>query len=124
MGAIKEYFGYKMELCCGLPFVTLTETVDDWKNVLRRAEQLPQFDLAETKFMSRWCQMLLLVLQNLVQSAEGNADFGLVAANVQSHWWRFRSSLAGSLFSASLTATSRGSGTHVAKRQVHGPWSM
>ncbi|GAM23295.1 hypothetical protein SAMD00019534_064700 [Acytostelium subglobosum LB1] len=75
MSTLKSYFDYKMKTECGLPKVTMMGTVDDWKQVRQRAERLIEFDLKD-KLMSKWLDMLLPVLDNLVMSAEGKADTG------------------------------------------------
>lgn len=77
MGALQQFMGYKMELCCGLPRVSLTGTIEDWKALYTKASRLREFDL-DDKLMTKWTTMLLPVLANFVQTAEGNIDL---------EWW-------------------------------------
>ncbi|GAM23396.1 hypothetical protein SAMD00019534_065710 [Acytostelium subglobosum LB1] len=77
MSSMKNYFNYTVRTQCGLPKVTMLGTVDDWKQVRQRAERLIEFDLKD-KLMSRWLDILLPVLDNLVMSAEGKPD---------TDWW-------------------------------------
>lgn len=42
MGAMQEYFSYKMTLCCGIPSVTLLGERDDWVKIQSRLDKLPQ----------------------------------------------------------------------------------
>ena len=53
---------------CGIPNVTLTGTVADWKSVRTRAENLVEFDL------DWWIKPLLPVLDQFVSAAEGKPD--------------------------------------------------
>ncbi|GAM23296.1 hypothetical protein SAMD00019534_064710, partial [Acytostelium subglobosum LB1] len=73
MSTLKSYFNYTVRSRCGLPKVTMMGTVDDWKQVRQRAERLIEFDLKDN-LMSKWLDMLLPVLDNLVMSAEGKPD--------------------------------------------------
>ena len=68
MDSMKSYFKYAVRTLCGIPNVTLTGTVDDWKGIRVRAENLAEFDL------DWWITPLLPVLDQFVKAAEGKAD--------------------------------------------------
>ena len=41
MGAFKKYFEYHMDLCgCGIPYIILEGTSNDYKNIMNKANQL------------------------------------------------------------------------------------
>ena len=68
MDSMKSYFKYGMRTCCGIPNITLTGTVEDWKNIRVRAENLSEFDL------KWWVDALIPTLDHFVKAAEGNPD--------------------------------------------------
>ncbi|GAM17329.1 hypothetical protein SAMD00019534_005040 [Acytostelium subglobosum LB1] len=77
MSTMKKYFNFECELECGLPKVTMLGTVDDWRQVRQRAERFAEFD-TKRKYMAKWLEMLLPVLDNMIMSVEGNPDI---------KWW-------------------------------------
>ena len=50
MGAFKHYFNYKM-LClgCGVPYVVLDGTAEDYKKILEKAKKLKKYDSYKLK---------------------------------------------------------------------------
>jgi hypothetical protein len=62
MGALQNYFSYKMTLLCGLPSVTLLGDKSDWDALLRRIELIPKFG-PET---AQWYRLLKPVLTRFV----------------------------------------------------------
>jgi hypothetical protein len=73
MAALKSYFDYTMCLDCNLPSVTLLGEVADWENIRERANRLVDFDCKEG-YMNKWSEMLLPILDQFVNAAQGNAD--------------------------------------------------
>ena len=74
MSTLKAYFEYKFELACGIPYVTLEGTPQDWKNLRQKLERLPTYDDPRDKLMTEWCALLAPVLDQFVLSAEGKPD--------------------------------------------------
>lgn len=68
MDAMQSYFEYTMMTMCGIPQVSLTGTVDDWKSIRTRAENLSEFDL------EWWTGNLILVLDEFVLAAQGKPN--------------------------------------------------
>ncbi len=68
MSAMRHYFDYILVTRCGIPRITLLGTVEDWKQIRRRAEALAGFDL------EWWIGVLLPVLDEFVRTAEGKPD--------------------------------------------------
>lgn len=71
MGAMKNYFTYKMSLECGIPTVTLLGTLDDWTNIRSRIDLFAKYGLEE------WRNVLAFVLDKFIDSYKGtvNKDF-------------------------------------------------
>jgi len=65
MDTFQAYFEYVIVMGCGIPTITLTGTVADWKDVRRRAAMFAELDLEP------WTRVLLPVLDELVATAEG-----------------------------------------------------
>ncbi|KAL9045469.1 MAG: hypothetical protein Q9214_001486 [Letrouitia sp. 1 TL-2023] len=66
MGTLQKYFSYKFSLMCGLPSVTILGTKDDWVEILKRLERLPQLGAEPAKFS----QLLKPVILNFIQTFE------------------------------------------------------
>lgn len=68
MGATQSYFEYIFETLCGIPSITLLGTVEDWKQIRRRADTLAEFGL------ERWVAALTPILEQFTLAAEGKVD--------------------------------------------------
>lgn len=68
METFKAYFEYVATFGCGIPSITLTGTVEDWKSIRNRAALFGEYGL-ET-----WSRALDPVLAQFVAAAEGRAD--------------------------------------------------
>ncbi|KAL8724575.1 MAG: hypothetical protein Q9166_007870 [cf. Caloplaca sp. 2 TL-2023] len=64
MGAMQEYFSYKMILSCGIPSVTLLGEKDDWIKIRRRLDKLPQLGPEVQQFAT----LLIPVLEYFIRS--------------------------------------------------------
>ncbi|MBR5644508.1 MAG: DUF4419 domain-containing protein [Salinivirgaceae bacterium] len=74
MDCVKEYFDYEVfYAACGIPYVTLTGTADDWRRVLDKTSKLSQFGL------KKWVSGLEPVLKQFIKAAEGKPS---------QHFWR------------------------------------
>ena len=49
MDAVKSYFEYKMYTMCGIPYIDIQGTVDDWKNIKNSLNVLDELDLTSWK---------------------------------------------------------------------------
>lgn len=65
MAGMKQYFKYQLGLMCGLPKVTLTGTIEDWKAVQARARRLSEF---EDPTLVEWSKVLSYVLEYFVSA--------------------------------------------------------
>jgi hypothetical protein len=68
MGAMRAYFSYEMRTLCGIPEITLLGTVDDWKLVRTKAQNLVEFNCGA------WVKGLDTVLTQFVNAAEGRPE--------------------------------------------------
>jgi hypothetical protein len=68
METFQAYFEYVLLAGCGIPAITLTGTVDDWKSIRNRAALFGGFGL------EKWCRALDPVLAQFVAAAEGRPD--------------------------------------------------
>lgn len=68
MDAYSAYYAYWVVCVCGIPSVTLTGTVDDWRDIRDRIDLLPELGLEQ------WCASLRPIADQLVRAARGDAD--------------------------------------------------
>lgn len=62
------YFEYEMVCICGIPTITLTGTVDDWRDLRRRVVVMGEYDLRG------WTDALLPLCDQWIATAEGRPD--------------------------------------------------
>ncbi len=70
MAAMKKYFTYKFCLCCGIPYITLDGTLEDWKNIETRIQKLKDYDLGD------WLSLLQPIIAQFVRAKAGDVDVG------------------------------------------------
>ena len=69
LSAMKHYFEYRVVMgLCGIPFIELDGTVEDWENVLNKANSLKQYEL------SWWIDELVPILRKIIDTKKGNID--------------------------------------------------
>lgn len=68
MASMKKYFDYKFSLMCGIPYITLEGTTEDWKNIHARLEKLKEYKL------EKWYDMLEPILEQFVNAKQGKVD--------------------------------------------------
>lgn len=67
MSTVKEYFEFVVvNMICGIPYITLKGTPQDWRLIRERSMELARFDL------KWWISGLIPVLDEFVKTAEGN----------------------------------------------------
>ena len=69
MGAFKKYFNYEMILCgCGIPYIILEGTADDYKKILSKAQNLK-------KFKFEWyIDRIIPHISKMIEAKEGKVD--------------------------------------------------
>ncbi|CAA7266754.1 unnamed protein product [Cyclocybe aegerita] len=70
MATLKAYFSYRMQLCCGIPSVTLEGTKSDWEKLLARIDKLTTFGAEPTA----WVALLRPILRRFVDAFDGHPD--------------------------------------------------
>ena len=69
MSSVKRYFEYvSYYMVCGIPSITIEGTPDDWKKVIKKTENLRNYDLGW------WVDNLTPILNEFVAAAEGKAN--------------------------------------------------
>lgn len=72
MAAMKQYFSYRVFTLCGIPWIELKGTRQDWVDVRDRASDLGSFLLPQ--FSSQWLPHLLPVLDEFVLAYDGRVN--------------------------------------------------
>ena len=69
MGAFKKYFDYEMMLCgCGVPYIILEGTADDYKKILDKAKDLKKYNF-------KWyIEKIIPHIQKMIDAKEGKID--------------------------------------------------
>jgi len=69
MNATKSYFHFHIvQMICGIPYITLTGTTEDWIAVREKTAILKNFDL------SWWYEWLCPILQEFIDASQGKAN--------------------------------------------------
>lgn len=68
LDAYSPYFSLWMVCICGIPSITLTGTVEDWRKIRQRVDTIAGFGL-ET-----WCRSLAPITDQFVRAAAGHVD--------------------------------------------------
>ena len=70
MGAFKKYFNYEMHLCgCGIPYIILEGTSEDYEKIISKAEKLKKYDF------EWYIDRIIPHIQKMVEAKKGNTDF-------------------------------------------------
>jgi len=72
MAAMKEYFSYSMRTCCGIPWIELQGTLEDWVSIRDRANKM--FSLMVPEAGKKWCQVLTPVLEEFISAYKGTVN--------------------------------------------------
>lgn len=70
LDAYSAYFSLWLMFVCGIPSITLTGTVEDWRKIRKRVDAIDGFGLEQ------WCRSLAPIADHFVRAAEGAADIG------------------------------------------------
>jgi len=65
MDALKQYFDYRLYAICGIPWITVRGTVDDWKQIRERVKIIGQYDL------EWWTNRLLPICDRIIETVAG-----------------------------------------------------
>lgn len=69
MSAFKHYFKYKVLMGgCGLPYVTIEGSIEDWEKINEKLEQLSKYKL---KF---WTDKLTPIINKIIETKKGKVD--------------------------------------------------
>ena len=69
MSSFKKFFNYKMMLCgCGIPYIILEGTAEDYKKIISKANELKKYDFAW------YIDRIIPHIQKMVEAKEGKVD--------------------------------------------------
>jgi hypothetical protein len=69
MGAFKKYFNYEMDICgCGLPYIILEGTAEDYKKIIEKAKKLKKYDF------EWYINRIIPHIEKMVEAKEGKID--------------------------------------------------
>jgi hypothetical protein len=74
MDICKYYFEYRFVGGCGIPYIELMGTVDDWKKLREKVSALSRFSLEEDKHLELWLKEMISILDHFVSASEGSPD--------------------------------------------------
>ena len=72
MTSMQNYFGYYGRCCCGIPYVNLEGTVEDWESIVSRAKILGTKMIPD--FWKQWGDVLIPVLEEIAEAANGKQN--------------------------------------------------
>jgi hypothetical protein len=70
MDIVKKYFKYDMMCGCGIPWIELTGTVQDWELIKQKVQRLKDLEMD----LDFWVDQLLPVLDHFIEASKGNHD--------------------------------------------------
>ena len=81
MSSMQEYFDYAMQFLCGIPFVELKGTEQDWSNLKQKFQKLKNMlqPIENDIGLTDWWNKVEIILDKLIESYRGNADIS---------WWK------------------------------------
>ena len=65
MDALKQYFDYRLYVVCGIPWIIVKGSVDDWQKIRKRVEIISQYDL------DWWTTRLLPICDGFIETVAG-----------------------------------------------------
>jgi hypothetical protein len=68
MSSLKKYFTYTERISCGIPFVTLMGSVEDWEKLRVKAQRLKNYEL------TNWVEILDPILVQFIEAKKGNQN--------------------------------------------------
>lgn len=71
MGAMQNYFEYKMTTMCGIPEVILKGTLNDWELIVKKIKVIKSWN---DIYLDKWVDVLTFVLTQFVNSYIGKID--------------------------------------------------
>ncbi|XP_037044781.1 uncharacterized protein LOC119080492 [Bradysia coprophila] len=68
MAVTKRYFNFGWHLMCGIPYITLEGTLEDWQNISDRLEKLKKYKL------DRWYDLLKPILEEFIAAKRNQVN--------------------------------------------------
>ena len=85
MGAFKKFFNYTMSLItCGIPYIILEGTVEDYENIKKKAKKLSKYEF------SWYIDRIIPHIEKMIEAKKGNIDNNyfkdIIQKNEASDW--------------------------------------
>jgi hypothetical protein len=74
MDVCNNYFYSSVRGGCGIPYIELMGTINDWKLVKEKTIALQNFSVAEDNHLNVWLKELIPALDHFISAAEGHPD--------------------------------------------------
>jgi hypothetical protein len=85
MASFKKYFTYGWVMCCGIPTVDLTGTLEDWLQLREKVSKVTKL-ITSQDHMVNWSKHVMALLDRLIQTYQvGN---GILPNRLQQFWSR------------------------------------
>ena len=69
MSSMKHYFDFECMICgCGIPYINLEGSLNDWKEIKKKTESLKKYKL------NWWIDNLIPILDKIIKTKEGDID--------------------------------------------------
>ena len=80
MGAFKKYFQYEMSLeTCGIPYIILEGSIEDYKSIKEKAEKLSKYDF-------KWyIDRIIPHIEKMIEAKSGKIDITYFKNIIQKH---------------------------------------
>ena len=80
MGAFKKYFQYEMSLAtCGIPYIILEGSIEDYKSIKEKAEKLSKYDF-------KWyIDRIIPHIEKMIEAKSGKIDINYFKNIIQKH---------------------------------------
>lgn len=72
--AMQQYFDFDFLTMCGIPEITLLGTIDDWRSIRTRVENLSEFDVPESSHWRNWTAAVLPILDQIIRAVQGSVN--------------------------------------------------
>lgn len=68
MEGMKNYFDYRVSTACGIPYILLEGTTEDWQKIENQLNKIESYDL------SWWINHVRPVIRQFIEASKGNVD--------------------------------------------------
>jgi hypothetical protein len=74
MDVCKHFYDYQIYAGCGIPWIELSGTVEDWASIGKKLEMLRGFETEKDPWLGKWIGELSPIIEHFVRAADGKPD--------------------------------------------------